>query len=419
MADGATGQTFVSGEGPPTDGSLPAGFVLSGRYRIEGPLGRGGMGAVYAARHINMGNAVAVKVLLPELAGRLLLLQRFAAEARAAAALAHPHIVKVHDFDRHDQLHFLVMEKLEGESLLARMNREGPLSVAFVARVGAEICDAMAAAHGGKPKIIHRDLKPENVFLAREGRQPDVVKVLDFGIAKLIEPEGEVVINGLTSTGQMAGTPLYMSLEQLRSAKDVDERADIYSIGVMLYHALTGHVPYSADSLAELVLAINRPPPKALQALRPDVPRGLAAVIQRAMARDREDRFDSAETLREQLLPYLAVEEEVPGLITRATRRRVVLGAAGATVVGALGTLLLRPRSPTLALEGKGAPRPRQDLLAGQTARAKATPVDAAAATVAPTEGQGHAHVPVDAGKPTPKTVTKPKRKIRPPQIDD
>ena len=275
---------------------LSAGHVLAGRYRIGRRLGRGGMGEVYVATHINTGLIVACKVLLPELSRRSEFLRRFQAEARAVAALRHPGIVRVTDFDHDGDLHFLIMEKLEGESLTDRIRSAAPLPIPFVLRVGIDLCEAISVAHEHSPRIIHRDLKPDNVFLATEGTRQDVVKILDFGIAKLIDSE-LAPKNTVTSTGFLAGTPFYMAPEQMVNSKDVDERVDIYAIGVILFQALTGVTPYQADSLAELVLKIHSEPPQDLRKLRPDVSQELADTISRALVRERELRLPSAAKL--------------------------------------------------------------------------------------------------------------------------
>jgi serine/threonine-protein kinase len=275
---------------------LSAGQVLAGRYRIERILGRGGMGEVYVATHINTGLIVACKVLLPELSRRSEFLRRFQAEARAVAALRHPGIVRVTDFDHDGDLHFLVMEKLEGESLTERIRTAAPLPIPFVLRVGIDLCEAISVAHEHSPRIIHRDLKPDNVFLTKEGARQDVVKILDFGIAKLIDSDLAPKIT-LTATGSLAGTPFYMAPEQMVNAKDVDERADIYAIGVILFQALTGVTPYQADSIAELVLKIHSEPPQDLRKLRPDVSQELADTISRTLLREREQRLPTAAKL--------------------------------------------------------------------------------------------------------------------------
>jgi serine/threonine protein kinase len=279
---------------------LQIGFVLGGRYRITGVVGAGGMGTVYSAQHLRIGREVAVKVLRRDLSARTDMMQRFSAEARAAAALSHPNIVDVMDFDRDGDLSFMVMERLVGEELQSRIQRQGRLDPALVAEIGSATADAIGVAHAHG--IIHRDLKPQNIFLADKGRQRDVVKILDFGIAKLAERDFD---QSLTRSGEITGTPLYMSPEQMRSSKDVDSRTDIYSIGVILFQALTGRLPFDGVSFPALVLAISTGSPPLVRTLRPDVPPGLAATVERAMARDKERRFSSAADLRDALLPFV------------------------------------------------------------------------------------------------------------------
>jgi serine/threonine-protein kinase len=339
---------------PARDGELQAGDEVLGRYRVVQELGRGGMGAVYWVRHTKTNRDLALKLLIPQMIERRpTLAQRFIAEAQAAAALNHRAIVEIVDMDTDRGRPFIVMEKLEGEELLARITRESPLPIPWVVNVGIDIADAMSTAHEHAPKIIHRDLKPQNIFLARSGRERDIVKILDFGIAKLIEENG--VSQELTATTDVYGTPLYMSPEQLRSAKDVDERTDVYAIGVILYQALTGRTPFWADSFAELAIKVTTEVAPPLRELRTDVPPVLAAVIDKAMSRSRELRFASAAGLRDALiamrdgrttdalqaaLPPLALAATLPGPSAQVpaappdrSGRRAIAGVMLAAVV--------------------------------------------------------------------------------------
>lgn len=271
--------------------SLEPGHLIANRYRIVRRLGMGGMGAVYEAEHVQLGKPVAVKVLLPQLSRSGDMTARFMREARSAAQIGHPGIVQVFDLGADNEAPFLVMEKLEGEELGSRIERSHPLPVQWVVKMGIELCDALQAAH--EHGIVHRDLKPPNVFLAKQGRNQDVVKVLDFGIAKLTQGTDDIQ----TRTGQVFGTPMYMAPEQLRDSKDVDCRADIYGIACILYQALAGKPPFDASTYPDLVFRIcSAPRPRALD-IRGDVSRALSAVIERAMALRVEDRFATAAEL--------------------------------------------------------------------------------------------------------------------------
>jgi serine/threonine-protein kinase len=343
---------------PPAASLLLPDQIVAGRYRVLRLLGAGGMGAVYEVEHVKTKRVLALKVLLPELAKRPAVVQRFLSEARAAAALRHRAIVEITDMDVEGDMNFLVMEKLEGEELAARIKRDHPLSPAFVARVGAEIADAMTAAHENTFKIIHRDLKPQNVFLQRHRGGDETVKVLDFGIAKLVEDDN--LAQALTHTGDVYGTPLYMSPEQMRSSKDVDERTDIYAIGAILYQALTGRTPFVADSYPDLVLKVGTEQPPAIRTLRPDAPATLVAIIERALARNRDARWRTAAELRDVLRAFLAgaavdvqmptvartIEASAAGEAPRAPRRgRVAIGVALAAALAAAGAAALRKPS--------------------------------------------------------------------------
>lgn len=265
------------------------GQELAGKYRIVRRLGKGAMGEVYEAEHVELRRRVALKVLLQRFFEDERMRARFMQEARSAAAIRHPGIVEIYDLGVVQDITFIVMELLEGEELIARVKTSHPLPVTFVLRVGCDLADAVAAAHDHG--VIHRDLKPHNVFLARQGRHRDVVKVLDFGLAKDM---GGHVDSPLTRTTDVFGTPTYMSPEQLRNAKHVDARADIYAIGCILYEALAGVPPFRAKTLHDLVLKIVLEAPPPLDGFRSDVPPALAQVIGKALAKQRGDRYPTA-----------------------------------------------------------------------------------------------------------------------------
>lgn len=272
--------------------SFEPGQEVAGRYRIVRLLGHGAVGAVYEAEHIDLRRRVALKVLLQKFFENDRMLARFMQEARSAAAIRHPGIVEIFDLGTDENITFIVMELLEGEELIARVKRDNPLPLPFVLQVGCDLADAVSAAHD--QGVIHRDLKPHNVFLARQGRYRDVVKVLDFGLAKDV---GGRVDSPLTRTTDVFGTPVYMSPEQLRNAKHVDHRADIYALGVIIYEALAGEPPFVASNLTDLVLKIALEDPPPLEARRRDVPPELARIIERALSKKRTKRQQSAHEL--------------------------------------------------------------------------------------------------------------------------
>jgi serine/threonine-protein kinase len=282
------------------DGKLAPGAVVGGRYRVLSLMGKGGMGAVYEAEHLKLGSRVALKVVLPELVGDPSIVARFMREARAAASIGHAGIVQVFDLDQDGQSIYQAMERLDGEELFDRIKRDHPLPPSLVLRVGIEMADALAAAH--ETGIVHRDLKPQNIFLARQGRTQDVVKILDFGIAKLTQRADAPI----TRTGQVMGTPLYMAPEQLRTSQDIDGRVDVYAMGAILYEALVGKPPYQAETYPELVLKISMESPPPIAHARHDVPVRLIEIIEKAMAKDRDARWPSAAALRDALEEMLA-----------------------------------------------------------------------------------------------------------------
>ncbi|MBZ0121280.1 MAG: serine/threonine protein kinase, partial [Sandaracinaceae bacterium] len=275
------------------------GSVLGGRYRVGKRLGEGGMGAVYEALQVDIGRRVALKLLHPELSEDAELVARFRREAEASASLGDPNIVQVTDFG-HSEEHgaFLVMELLSGAPLASVLANEGKLPPARVAFIAHQVLGALASAH--RAGIVHRDLKPDNVFLTSVSGIADIVKLLDFGIAKLIANDG----GQRTATGVVLGTPAYMSPEQARG-REVDARTDLYAVGVLMYQALSGRLPYRASNYNAILFAIIEETPPPLGELRPDLDPSLIAVIERAMAKEPSDRFASAEEMREALEPFL------------------------------------------------------------------------------------------------------------------
>jgi serine/threonine-protein kinase len=275
-----------------------SGRTLGGRYTLGALLGKGGMGAVYAATQNDLGRRVAVKVLHPHLAERPDLLTRFKREAMAAAALGHTNIVQVTDFCQlPGEPAFLVMEQLDGETLRDCMHREGPMPGDRVAFIAAQMLAALDAAH--RAGIIHRDLKPENVFLTAITGVRDIVKVLDFGLAKHAQP-GEPA---LTETGQVMGTPAYMAPEQV-AGQQITPSTDLYAVGAVMYHALSGQMPFAGDNNYAVMYAIAQGTKPTLASLVRGLDPNLTSVVERAMAVAPQHRFANATQMRHAIEPF-------------------------------------------------------------------------------------------------------------------
>ncbi len=279
------------------------GVVLGDTYRVEEPLGRGGMGEVYAARHLRTGRRYAVKTILGGPRADEAAFRRFEREATAASALGHPGIVQVHDFNvTDDGTFYLVMDLLEGETLEQRLER-GPLPWADAQRIALELCSALAAAHAHG--LIHRDIKPSNIFLARSKGAPERSVLVDFGLVKPLTESGTV----LTSAGTVLGTPMYMSPEQARG-EPLDFRSDLYSVGAVLFEALTGAPPFVDRTLAAVYARLLRePPPRVSLVAKRRVPTAIDDVLARALAKDPGHRFPDALAMRAALD---AVVEDAP-----------------------------------------------------------------------------------------------------------
>ncbi len=274
------------------------GSVLAGRYEVLSVIGEGGMGEVYKARRRDDGVIVAVKVLRKELLTDHDAVERFRREARAASALTSPYVARIFDVGASAEGQpFLVMELLDGADLMDEIDTRGALLPEEAAAYVAQACLAMAEAHDRG--IVHRDLKPSNLFIARIGSRR-IVKVLDFGISK-VQSLGDAK---LTSTRMSFGTPLYMSPEQIRSTKLVDARTDIWSLGVILYEALTGQPPFVAETPGGLAVIISVDPHVPPSHVRPGVPAGLDAVVAKALTKDPSARFQNVRELFEALRPF-------------------------------------------------------------------------------------------------------------------
>ncbi|MBA2704960.1 MAG: protein kinase [Blastocatellia bacterium] len=274
---------------------LPANTPLS-HYRIISKIGAGGMGEVYLAEDLNLGRQVALKVLLHELTENEERVQRFEREARAASALNHPNILTVYEIGEADGAHFIATELIEGESLRERIRRD-PLELPEVLDIGIQIASALVAAH--ETGIVHRDIKPENIMM----RKDHLVKVLDFGLAKLVNQEPSEVDNEAatqallkTTPGVVMGTTPYMSPEQTRG-QDVDERTDIWSLGVVLHQLVTGRVPFAGDTKSDVIASILKTDPPPLVHEAESVPRELEHVVSKALRKNRDERYQHIKDL--------------------------------------------------------------------------------------------------------------------------
>jgi serine/threonine-protein kinase len=311
------------------------GKLLDGRYRIEKLLGQGGMGTVYRATHIHIDALVAVKVLNPELVSNQSAIERFRREAKAAGRIHHPNAIKVTDFGvAEDKTVYLVMELVDGESLRDLLWAGTIFDAGRAVSILTQVSSAVEAAH--ESGVIHRDLKPDNIIIRRKGSLEEV-KVLDFGIAKLKQQENPVAgAQTLTQAGTIIGTPAYMSPEQCRG-RELDQRSDIYSLGIIAYEMLTGAPPFNEDSATEIVARHLRDEPPPLSEARPDLPPLLEQAVMRALAKDPANRQQSAEAfgleLQAALGDGLAIDTQLIFRTTDPNRQPVKTSARGSAVV--------------------------------------------------------------------------------------
>jgi len=286
----------------PRQPPVSPGDELGGKYRIEGVVGVGAMGVVVRAWHIELEQQVAVKFLYPEFARNSDGAERFRREARAAAKIKNQHVARVLDVGTLEDknIPYIVMEYLEGRDLARRLSEDGPLPVPLAVRYVMQACEAVSEAH--ERGIVHRDLKPANLFLAEGQHGAAIIKVLDFGISK-VSGSGDAQQFSLTDTATLMGSPAYMSPEQLESSRDVDGRADIWSLGVILHELILGEVPFNGESVPQLVRSILAGTRNSLLE-RDSGLSELENVVARALCQDREERFQSVEALREALEPF-------------------------------------------------------------------------------------------------------------------
>jgi tRNA A-37 threonylcarbamoyl transferase component Bud32 len=339
----------VSVEPEELEGIPKPGEVLAGKYEVEGVLGAGGMGVVLAARHMALGQRVAVKFLLPGLAKRQPeAVERFLREARAATQLKSEHVARVMDVaTAEDGAAYLVMEYLEGRDLGRVLRDEGRLPIAAVVDYTLQAAEALAEAHGRG--IVHRDLKPANLFLTRGVDGSPLVKVLDFGISKA-SATGE---RGITRTDAVMGSPGYMSPEQIRSAKHVDHRADVWGLGIVLYELVSGQPPFDGDNIATLSAQIVVETPKPVESLRPDVPRALADAIAKCLEKEPNKRFSSMAELATALQPFASpAAAPIADRIQRMAGAKSALAYAPTINASAAESRVLRGEAKTEAAAG-------------------------------------------------------------------
>lgn len=280
---------------PPTMGVVP-GDVIVGKYRVERILGQGGMGVVVAAVHVHLDERVAIKLLRPEGVAKNEAAERFMREAKAAVKIKSQHVAKVLDVGvMDDGRPYMVMEYLEGRDLGEELDRNGPMAEAVAVDYVLQACDALAEAH--KRGIVHRDLKPSNLFLCKN-QKPPIVKLLDFGVSKF--KDNSLLANtspSLTAEAALLGTPYYMSPEQIRSAKDVDERADVWALGVILYELISGRVPFDGESATSVLAAICGDKPKPLHEVCKTVSADVSEIVGACLAKNLAERMPNVREL--------------------------------------------------------------------------------------------------------------------------
>jgi serine/threonine protein kinase len=370
------------------------GRVVNGKFRVEALVGQGGMGRVYRARHLTLDRPVVLKMLHHTFSGDPQIVQRFQREARAASRLSHPNSIAVLDFgEAEDGTLFMAMEYLAGKDLARLVAEEFPLGEARVVRIGAQILSALAEAHA--QGVVHRDLKPENVMVEPRRGEPDAVKVLDFGIAKITTPGASEP--KLTQAGLVCGTPEYMSPEQARGA-EIDLRSDLYSMGAILYQMATGELPFSSDTpVGFLTKHLSETPvPPRRRNPQVEVSTALDAVITKALEKDPARRFQSADEMREALLACVPSAAPVRPAAAPGRSRKVVwlFAAAMAVAVAGGGAVVI------LARRSAAEKRAQPDAIAPSRGE-RATAVPIPGSTSSPTAPSTGTPTPPATGTPT------------------
>jgi len=304
-----------------------------GNYMLTAKLGEGGMGIVYLAEHPVIGRKVAMKAIHPELSRNPEVVSRFVTEAKSVNQIGNEHIVDIHDFgNTPDGEFYFIMEFLQGDALVDRLKRSAPLELGRALAIAAQVTDALGASH--QHGIIHRDLKPENIFLINKGHAVDFVKVLDFGLAKLTQ--GDDKVSHKTRTGSVMGTPYYMAPEQCEGKANIDHRADIYSLGVILFEMLTGKVPFGGEGYGEIIVKHITAAVPSPRAINPLLPPSIENIILRALAKSREDRFQTMEEFGAALLDPEGYAASAPALAphTPVVVPTAIMDSPGASPMG-------------------------------------------------------------------------------------
>ncbi|AKT37335.1 serine/threonine-protein kinase [Chondromyces crocatus] len=344
---------------------IGAGAVVGGKYRLERPLSAGGMGAIWVARHVHLASTVAIKFMNASLAASPTFARRFEREARIAASFKSPHVVQVHDYGIDRGMPYLVMELLEGEDLSTRLQRVGRLALQPSVQVLTQVGKAIRKAH--EVGIVHRDLKPGNIFMARV-EDEEIVKVLDFGIVKVLDQGAggplRISVFEMTNPGDVLGSPLYMSPEQVRGDNDVDHRSDLWSMAIILFRMLTGRLPFAGEQIGHIIASILTQPVPPATGLVPELPVTIEAFFEKALARAREHRFQSVKEMLDAL--------------------HVVAGEPPRASWNSMPPVVTRPSHPAALQEGWPAPVAGVPLAPGSSPGRSAPPVPGSPGVAAP-----------------------------------
>lgn len=358
---------------------IPQGVVvgetLAGKYLVDRVLGAGGMGVVVQATHMMLNTRVAMKFLLPQYAHDQRIVGRFLREARAAVSIKNRHVASVIDIGTLESgSPYIVMEYLEGSDLGDIIDREGKLDPTRAARFLLQACQGLASAHAGN--VVHRDIKPGNLFVTRDVDGSEQIKILDFGISK----SGQE-LNDLTKTGAIMGSPTYMPPEQMRSTRNVDHRADIWSLGVVGFEMLTGRLPYEAETMTELVAQVIEHEPPRVRTVRADISEALDEAIAGALVKDVSKRYENIADFA-QALAYALGDAAAEDAAART--HRILFGAGGPQSNAEQSEKMKLGRAPTTGIDKGSFIRTKPEVLAAQEAQRKQRMViGAVAVTVA------------------------------------